>query len=216
MTAPVTRELAMFPLGTVLFPSVVLPLHVFEPRYRAMVEHLTSEGVEPELGVVLIERGSEVGGGDVRTDVGTVARVARAESLPDGRWALVTFGVSRFEVVEWLPDDPWPRALVTDVDDEPDAPDPDAGDAWAVLRSEVRATLALAAELGDPVPAAATVELAHDPALGSFQAAAVVGIATIDQQRVLATSSVAERLALVGRLVAERRELLDARLRLGP
>lgn len=202
----------MFPLGTVLFPSLVLPLHVFEPRYRAMVEHLTTEGVEPELGVVLIERGSEVGGGEVRTGVGTLARIARAEALPDGRWALVTFGVSRFEVVEWLPDDPWPRATVADL---PDAADVADDDAWTVLRAEVRTALALAAELGDPVPAA-TLELADDPALGSFQAAAVAGIGTYDQQQVLATSSVAERLSLVGRLVAERRELLEARLRLDP
>lgn len=204
----------MFPLGTVLFPSAVLPLHVFEPRYRAMVRHLLDGGVDPELGVVLIERGSEVGGGDVRVDVGTLAGIARAEELPDGRWALVTFGVSRLRVVEWLPSDdarPWPRALVADLDDVGEV----GFDDWSALQSEVRATLALAAELGDPVPAA-TVPLADDPALGSLQAAAVAGIAVLDQQRVLGTDSVPERLALVARLVAERRELLEARLRLGP
>jgi Lon protease-like protein len=201
----------MFPLGTVLFPSAVLPLHVFEPRYRAMVGHLLDGGVEPELGIVMIERGSEVGGGDVRVDVGTLARIARAEELPDGRWALVTFGVSRIEVVEWLPDDPWPRALVADLQDVGEGSSAD----WTALQAEVRAALALAAELGDPVPAA-TMALSDDPALGSLQAAAVVGIGTFDQQQVLATSSVPERLTLVARLVAERRELLEARLRLDP
>ena len=85
---------------------------------------------------------------------------------------------------------------------------------WDELRARVRGVLALAAELGDPVPAATTA-LSDDPALGSFQAAAVVGIGTFDQQRVLATTSVPERLALVAHLVAERRELLDARMRLG-
>lgn len=200
----------MFPLGTVLFPSAVLPLHVFEPRYRAMARHLLGGDVEPELGVVLIERGSEVGGGEVRTDVGTLARIARAEELADGRWALVTFGVSRLRVVEWLPDDPWPRALV---EDRPDLGEGSPG-TWEALRAEVRTALALAAELGDPVPAA-TVALADDPALGSLQAAAVVGIPLLDQQRVLATDDVAERLALVAELVAERRELLEARLRAG-
>ena len=69
------EAMPMFPLGSVLFPSLALPLHVFEPRYRAMTRHLLSEGVEPEFGVVLIERGSEVGGEDVRRDVGTVARL---------------------------------------------------------------------------------------------------------------------------------------------
>src|SRR5439155_458702 len=63
--------LPMFPLGTVLFPFVVLPLHVFEPRYRALTRDcLAGSG---EFGVVLIERGLEVGGGDERFPVGTVA-----------------------------------------------------------------------------------------------------------------------------------------------
>ncbi len=66
----------MFPLGTVLFPSMVLPLHVFEPRYR----QLTLECIEAEreFGVVLIARGSEVGGGDQRRSVGTLARIVQA------------------------------------------------------------------------------------------------------------------------------------------
>ena len=63
----------MFPLGTVLFPSGVLPLRVFEPRYRDMLEDLLSGN--REFGVVLIERGSEVGGGEVRSGIGTMARI---------------------------------------------------------------------------------------------------------------------------------------------
>ena len=62
------EPLPMFPLGTVLLPGAPLPLQVFEPRYRGLT-HDCLAGV-PEFGVVLIERGSEVGGGDVRTNVG--------------------------------------------------------------------------------------------------------------------------------------------------
>ena len=105
----------MFPLGTVLFPYAVLPLHVFEPRYRALTEHcLAGDGC---FGVVLIERGSEVGGGDTRFAVGTVARIARAGQLPDGRYVLATVGTQRFRVREWLPDDPYPLAEVDLLDD---------------------------------------------------------------------------------------------------
>src|SRR3546814_2588594 len=105
----------MFPLGSVLFPSLVLPLHVFEPRYRALVRDvLDGDG---EFGVCLIERGAEVGGGDVRTDIGTVARVHEARELPDGRWALVAVGERRIVVERWLPDDPYPRADVRDLPD---------------------------------------------------------------------------------------------------
>ena len=69
---PEPRVMPMFPLGTVLFPHALLPLHVFEPRYRVMTERVLK--ATREFGVVLIERGSEVGGGDTRFDVGTVAR----------------------------------------------------------------------------------------------------------------------------------------------
>ena len=78
----------MFPLGSVLFPHAALPLHVFEPRYRALVEDCLAG--EPDFGVVLIERGSEVGGGETCFGVGTVTRIVEAGQFPDGRYALVT------------------------------------------------------------------------------------------------------------------------------
>ena len=206
------RELAMFPLGSVLFPSVVLPLHVFEPRYRAMTRHLLSGEVEPEFGVVLIERGNEVGGGDQRLDVGTLARIAEAEELPDGRWAVVAFGVSRLRVRTWLPDDPWPRAVVEGLPDDPDGDG--ATERWDVLRSRIRRVLGLAAELGEArVPA--TIELAPDPALGTFQAGAALPMGPLDQQRVLSCAGVDARLEVLERLVDEQAELLEARLRMG-
>src|SRR3954447_12098654 len=102
--------LPMFPLGSVLLPSVFLPLHVFEPRYRALTEHCLAG--EREFGVVLIERGSEVGGGDVRSPVGTVARILEAVQFDDGRWALGVVGTRRVRVTAWLDDDPYPRAEV--------------------------------------------------------------------------------------------------------
>ena len=75
-----------------------------------------------EFGVVLIERGSEVGGGDVRFDVGTIARVVQAAELPDGRYSLATVGLRRFRVVEWLPDDPFPQAEIEAIVEEPATP----------------------------------------------------------------------------------------------
>jgi len=78
------QAMAMFPLGMVLLPTMVVPIHVFEPRYRKMAGDCLAG--DREFGVVLIERGSEVGGGDVRTDVGTVARIIEAQEFPDGRW----------------------------------------------------------------------------------------------------------------------------------
>ena len=99
----------MFPLGSVLFPSLVLPLHVFEERYRTLMRHVLDG--DHEFGVCLIERGSEVGGGDFRSGIGTVATVQEAAELPDGRWAVVTVGTRRIRVERWLDDDPYPRAV---------------------------------------------------------------------------------------------------------
>src|SRR3989442_3963737 len=111
----------MFPLGTVLFPYATLPMHVFEPRYRALLgDCLKSDA--PEFGVVLIERGSEVGGGDVRFRTGTVARIVEAAELPDGRWVLVTVGTRRIRVHDWLAEEPYPRAEVKDRAEGPAGP----------------------------------------------------------------------------------------------
>ena len=95
----------MFPLGTVLFPTGVLPLRVFEPRYRHMLDDLLP-GTR-EFGVVLIERGSEVGGGEVRSGVGTIARILEAalrdrlHCLLDGLVALgETVPSDRVEIAE--------------------------------------------------------------------------------------------------------------------
>src|SRR4051812_45485804 len=108
MTERSPRRLPMFPLGTVLFPYALLPLHVFEPRYRMMMRGVLRG--DQEFGVVLIERGREVGGGDTRFALGTLARVVRATELDDGRYALTAVGVRRLRVDEWLADDPYPQA----------------------------------------------------------------------------------------------------------
>ena len=102
----------MFPLGSVLVPSMVLPLHVFEPRYLALVKDCLAG--DREFGVTLIERGSEVGGGDIRAMAGTMAEIVRSEEYDDGRWGLVAVGVRRIRVLGWRPDAPYPVAEVED------------------------------------------------------------------------------------------------------
>jgi Lon protease-like protein len=155
----------MFPLGSVLFPYAVLPLHVFEPRYRALTERCLAG--DREFGVVLIERGHEVGGGDARFDTGTVARIVQAGQLDDGRWMLVTVGVQRIRVVEWLPDDPHPLARVERLDDTAGAP----GHSIEDVTTRLRRVLALRSELGEPAPGL-DVTLADDTVQASFEAAA--------------------------------------------
>ena len=164
---------------------------------------------------MLIERGSEVGGGDERTSVGTVARIAEAAEAPDGRWALGTVGTRRIRVREWLADDPFPRA---DVEDWPDPqlapPDEEAlVAAMGQLVPRLRRVLAAASELGmRAVPA--TVELADDPVLGSYQAVAVAPIGPADQQRLLEVGGAAERVSRLEALLIEEEQYLARRLAL--
>jgi len=205
-----TAPLPMFPLGTVLFPHAVLPLHVFEERYRALVDDCLRAG--HEFGVVLIERGVEVGGGDTRFSVGTVARITEAAPMPDGRWVLLTVGARRIRVATWLPDDPYPVALVEDLL-EPRLPDVAlraVEDAAAV----VRRALSLQAELGEPTPSA-RFTLADDVHVAAWQLAALAPLNPVDQQRLLEIEDPEERLAALTQLAVDAGDLLAYRLSAG-
>lgn len=199
----------MFPLGSVLLPGGVLPLHVFEPRYRALVEAcVAAEG--HEFGVVLIERGHEVGGGDERRDVGTVARMVQVAQTEDGRYAVISVGTHRVRVNAWLPDDPYPLA---DVDEWPDAePDDPAVDALLTeLAPRVRRATALALELGDAVGDPQS-ELSDDALVASYQLAALAPLSVVDQFDLLCAAGPAARLRLLRDRLDDVESLLQFRL----
>jgi Lon protease-like protein len=196
----------MFPLGTVLFPYALLPLHVFEPRYRLMMRHVLDG--DREFGVVLIERGSEVGGGDTRFDVATVARVVHAAEQPDGRYVLATVGMRRVCVRRWLADDPYPRAEVVALDDPP-ASAIDAAARERVVDAFARVT-ALAGRIDPRIEESPTFD--PDPVRASYEAAAVAPIGPLDSQQLLATRGAGARLALLADLLEER--VVDLRARL--
>jgi hypothetical protein len=196
----------MFPLGSVLFPHALLPLHVFEDRYRALVERCLSD--DSSFGVVLIERGSEVGGGDVRFPIGTLARIVQAGRFDDGRYALVSAGVQRCRIREWLADDPFPQADVEVIEES-------AGADGAVLIPEVtlllRRVVALHARLGAAVPSGEIV-LDQDPVRASFEAAALAPIGPLDAQGLLELDDAGARLAALVDLLADVASVLEFRL----
>jgi len=101
----------MFPLEVAMLPGEELPLRIFEPRYSALVQACLAAD-DPVFGVVLIAAGREVGGGDSRSDVGTLAHIVDHADLGEGRYHLKCAMRERFRVVEWLPDDPYPRAVI--------------------------------------------------------------------------------------------------------
>ncbi|OBH21650.1 ATP-dependent protease [Mycolicibacter terrae] len=114
-------ELPMFPLEWVLLPGEELSLRIFELRYTVLVGDLMRSG-DPRFGVVLIARGREVGGGEQRHDVGAMTAITHCTELGGGRYALRCLTGERIRVREWLPDDPYPRAIVEVWPDEPAEP----------------------------------------------------------------------------------------------
>jgi|KBSSwiStaDraftv2_1062776.scaffolds.fasta_scaffold04584_8 Lon protease-like protein len=204
------RSMPMFPLGTVLLPGEPLRLHVFEPRYVALVRGILAGRLEPEFGVVLITRGSEVGGADERTDVGTIAGVLRLDELPGDRFSVQCAAGERIRIERWLPDDPYPRAEVSEWPDGSDAAeDSDAGAALAIvlrrltelygLAGELAARSGRPGELPDPLDG-----LPDDPTERSFALAARAGLGDTDRQAVLTAPGPVQRLALLATALDDR------------
>jgi uncharacterized protein len=197
----------MFPLGCVLLPGAVLPLHVFEPRYQQLVRDCL-DADEHEFGVVLIDRGSEVGGGDSRSDVGVIAKMLQVATMDAGRFALVTVGTRRIRVTEWLPDDPYPRA---DVEEWPDGPDHASADRVEATVARARRCAGLAVEMGDQsnVPEG---ELTGDPSYDSFLLTAISPFGPADQYAALCAADPLVRVDLIDRLLDDVEAGLQFRL----
>lgn len=194
----------MFPLGTVLLPGMVLPLHVFEPRYRQMLTDVLANG--RQFGVVLIERGHEVGGHDSRTSVGTMAEVVRAEEFEDGRWVVVAIGTDRIRVERWLEDSPYPRAEISLwPDDDVDVDEALLDD----VAQRLERVLALSSELGEDVP---DVDFASDPLKASFQAVILSPLGPQDAQHLLSQPDGEARLTRLAGMLDDQEEVLRFRL----
>lgn len=108
-------ELPLFPLRTVLFPGMELPLRIFEERYRVMVRELLDSG--SEFGVLLIREGEEVGGGAIPHSYGTTARIEECREIEGGRFVLTARGARRFRLLRMLPARPYPYGEVAYLQD---------------------------------------------------------------------------------------------------
>jgi Lon protease-like protein len=191
----------MFPLSAVLFPHSAMPLQVFEPRYRALMRDCLE--TDRRFGVVLIERGSEVGGGDKRAALGTRGVITRAAELPDGRWVLEIRGEAVVVIDEWLEDDPYPVALVHDPDPVPPQhePGPLLDDAVQRLR---RARALLSEHGGGPaLEPGVSLDGEGNAERAAWQLCGAAPVSAYDAQRLLAADGAAERLALVVELMDE-------------
>jgi len=200
----------MFPLGSVLFPGAVLPLQVFEPRYRQMVEDIGA--ADNRFGVVLIQRGFEVGGGDERHGVGTIARVVRRGESEDGVVLLLAVGEERVRVTKWLEDAPYPLAEVEPLDEA--HPSDSVGEAIAAAAGSLRRLVALAIEMG-AVGHQLDFDLPQDEQQAAWALCAAAPIGAFDRQQLLETDDPVTRMATLEWLLFEQAGDLERALREG-
>ncbi len=203
-TAAGFGPMAMFPLQSALLPDEDLPLQIFEPRYAALVRDCIRDK-DPRFGVVLISQGREVGGGEVRCDVGTVARITECVDIAgSGRFVLRCRTGERIKVCEWLPDDPYPRAIVQAWPDEPGEP-VSAGHVQELEDRVMALFERIAAARDFPLPEREVVLGADagivDPGERLYALASRVPIGPADRYSVLAAPTAAERLAALSEAV---------------
>ncbi|WP_285362943.1 LON peptidase substrate-binding domain-containing protein [Microbacterium sp. LMC-P-041] len=194
-------EIPMFPLGSVLFPYTPLPLRVFEPRYLTMIGQLLDED-DPQFGVVLIERGHEVGGGDRRSGFGTMARLVSVAADAQVLHTLAV-GTARFTVEQWLDDAPYPRAEVTPL------PELTWNDALTPLRTEAEAIVRRVLARTDS-PWDADTELSEEPLAAAWQLAAIAPLGEYDQYTLLQSTTVGALLRQVIDLTLDAEALWTA------
>lgn len=212
-------QIPLFPLNTVLLPGAPLPLRVFEQRYRAMMADLLGEeipgppggpppnagGEPPAFGVARIREGLEVGGRAGTHDVGAMAAIAWVRRQGDGTMELLTRGTRRFRIDERLDDDPYPRAVVTFLD-EPAGPSPQ--EALRFGRSALTRYARAVAQLLRSEPD--ETALPDDPVAASY---ALVAALTIDPnvaQSLLEASTATERLVRAATIARAEANLLTA------
>ena len=171
-----------------------------------MMDDIIEDQDSVGFGIVLIDRGQEVGGGDQRTSVGTRVEILQAERFDDGRWAVVVAGVERIDVLKWLPDDPYPQAAVVSrlvVDN--------GGSDLDGLASEVATTINLMARVAG-VPAPAQQRFSEDPRPRLDELSAIAPLSQFDRQRVLEATTTNDQISLLREALQDKQLLLQAQL----
>jgi uncharacterized protein len=202
-----SMRLPLFPLGSVLYPGLVLPLHIFEQRYRQLVADLLA-GPEPrQFGVVAIRQGRETGVDGVLSlyETGCTAVVRQIESYEDGKFDLVTVGTDRFRLVRLAEPAPY---FCGEVELLPDAAGDPAGSAALVpaIHQAFRSYLQMLSERGR---AQITVsDLPDEPVLLSYLVAATVVVDLPDKQRLLEEPDAERRLAAERTLLATEMRMI--------
>jgi uncharacterized protein len=192
-------ELPLFPLQTVLYPGLPIPLHVFEDRYRQMFKRILD--TERRFGVVAIVKGRDVDAGATYHPIGCVAEVAEVDRHADGRLDVLARGRSRFRIDGVTQAAPY---IVAEVSELPEATGEAAEQrtvkAGRLFTRYVTTLLRMAGQQAEPI------DIPDDPVAASYLVAAGLQVDLADKQRLLTIPSASERLAAEATLL--RRELV--------
>jgi Lon protease-like protein len=200
--------LPLFPLGTVLYPGMLLPLHIFEERYRQLVGDLLARPEPRRFGVIAIRKGRETGVDGVQSlyEIGCTATLRRAERHDDGRFSLVTVGTQRFRLLGVDQTLPYLRGEVELLADADEIDEAAAAPVVRVVQAAFRGYLDALTEWGG-----ATVRIADlpdEPALLSFIVAAAMVIDLPERQGLLAEPDTLRRLESQRVLLARETAML--------
>ena len=183
------EQFPLFPLGIVMLPSELVPLHIFEERYKLMIGECMDE--EREFGIVWLAD-------DRLCDIGCAGRITQLlEKTEDGRMNILVQGTRPFRLVERIPDLPYPAGTIELLDDEPDAPGElleEARDRYAALVERVTDRRPDDAELSE---------------LDAYGMAATIEFAPTPKQELLEQRSESERLRMVKEMLDETLKKLD-------
>lgn len=211
-----SEMLPLFPLSTVLFPGMRLPLHIFEERYRELVTDLLATPEPRRFGVIAIRSGREVGtDATALHEVGCIAAVRQVAQHPDGRFDLATVGTQRFRLtridrslsyltgeIEPLPDEP--------LAGEPgqDQPSPALSQGVTLVQAGFRGYLNALADRGGGVISVA--DLPDEPVLLSYVVGAAMIIDLPERQALLAAPDALSRLRLERSLLVRETAMFRA------
>lgn len=202
-----STTLPLFPLGSVLYPGLVLPLRIFEDRYRQLVVDLLAGPAPPQFGVIAIRHGRETGvdGVSALYETGCTAVVRQVEQYTDGRYDLITVGTQRFRLLGLGDQEPYFRG---DIEFLPDEPGDEAEAALAVpgVQQAFRAYVEVLAERGGTE--ISFPELPDEPVLLSYLVAAAVVVDLPVKQGLLAEADAHRRLAAERALLTRETQML--------
>jgi Lon protease-like protein len=205
-----SQLLPLFPLSTVLFPGMRLPLHIFEERYRLLVADLQAQPEPRRFGVIAIRKGREVGAEGVTAlhEVGCVATVREIAPHPDGRFDLAAVGTERFRLLRVDDERPYFRGEVEPLTEE--TAQTGEAEAFAVNRVQAgfRAYLNALADRGGGVISVA--DLPDEAVLLSYVVGAAMIIDLPERQSLLAAPTALDRLRLERSLLVRETAMLRA------